>query len=78
LLGETRVSEVNLFLVCVLFLSVHAEQALNLYHYTESDGVVEEERRNRISKMAQIEDLQAQDGHPFAPLSIKVLLCLKN
>ncbi|WJX20055.1 hypothetical protein P8452_09656 [Trifolium repens] len=37
----------------------------------ESDGVIEEERRNRISKMAQIEDLQAQDGHPFAPLSIK-------
>ncbi|KAK2457333.1 BSD domain (BTF2 transcription factor, Synapse-associated protein and DOS2-like protein) [Trifolium repens] len=37
----------------------------------ESDGVIEEERRNRISKMAQIEDLQAQDDHPFAPLSIK-------
>lgn len=36
----------------------------------ESDGVVEE-RRNRISKMAQIEDLQAQDDHPFAPLCIK-------
>ena len=69
------VSETNLFLV--LFLSVHAVQALNLYHYTESDGVVEE-RRNRISKMAQIEDLQAQDDHPFAPLCIKVLLCLKN
>ncbi|KAJ1404812.1 hypothetical protein SESBI_26390 [Sesbania bispinosa] len=31
----------------------------------------EEERRNRISKMTQIEDLQAQDDHPFAPLCIK-------
>ncbi|KAK2381122.1 BSD domain (BTF2 transcription factor, Synapse-associated protein and DOS2-like protein) [Trifolium repens] len=30
----------------------------------EYDGVKEEERRNRISKMIQIEDLQAQDGHP--------------
>ncbi|XP_057428361.1 general transcription and DNA repair factor IIH subunit TFB1-1-like isoform X2 [Lotus japonicus] len=37
----------------------------------ESDGVREEERRNRISKMTQIEDLQAQDDHPFAPLCIK-------
>ncbi|KAJ1435749.1 hypothetical protein SESBI_04697 [Sesbania bispinosa] len=37
----------------------------------ESDGVIEEERRNRISKMTQIEDLQAQDDHPFAPLCIK-------
>ncbi|KAK2433544.1 BSD domain (BTF2 transcription factor, Synapse-associated protein and DOS2-like protein) [Trifolium repens] len=37
----------------------------------ESDGVKEEERRNRISKMIQIEDLQAQDGHPVAPLCIK-------
>ncbi|WJX49920.1 hypothetical protein P8452_36296 [Trifolium repens] len=37
----------------------------------ESDGVREEERRNRISKMIQIEDLQAQDGHPVAPLCIK-------
>ncbi|KAK7278164.1 hypothetical protein RJT34_23189 [Clitoria ternatea] len=37
----------------------------------ESDGVIEEERRNRISKMAQIEDLQAQDNHPYAPLCIK-------
>ncbi|KEH26752.1 putative transcription factor BSD family [Medicago truncatula] len=36
----------------------------------ESDGVVEE-RRNRISKTAQIEDLQAQDNHPFVPLCIK-------
>ena len=36
----------------------------------ESDRVVEE-RRNRISKMPQIEDLQAQDNHPFAPLCIK-------
>ena len=35
----------------------------------ESDGVVDQ-RRNRISKMAQIEDLQAQDDHPFAPLYI--------
>ncbi|WJX62774.1 hypothetical protein P8452_47734 [Trifolium repens] len=31
----------------------------------------EEERRNRISKMIQIEHLQAQDGHPVAPLCIK-------
>ncbi|CAL0321185.1 unnamed protein product [Lupinus luteus] len=37
----------------------------------ESDGVVEEERSNRISKMAQIEDLQAQNDHHFAPLCIK-------
>ncbi|TKY51794.1 RNA polymerase II transcription factor B subunit 1-1 [Spatholobus suberectus] len=37
----------------------------------ESDGVIEEERRNRISKMTQIEDLQAQDNHPYAPLCIK-------
>jgi len=70
------VSETNLFRV--LFLSVHVVLAINLYHDTESDGVVEVERRNRISKMAQIEDLQAQDDHPFAPLCIKVLLCLRN
>ncbi|KAE9612137.1 putative BSD domain, TFIIH subunit Tfb1/p62 protein [Lupinus albus] len=37
----------------------------------ESDGAVEEERRNRISKMTQIEDLQAQNDHHFAPLCIK-------
>ncbi|KAK7278558.1 hypothetical protein RJT34_23590 [Clitoria ternatea] len=37
----------------------------------ESDGLIEEERRNRISKMTQIEDLQAQDNHPYAPLCIK-------
>ncbi|CAJ1976574.1 unnamed protein product [Sphenostylis stenocarpa] len=39
----------------------------------ESDGVVDidEERRNRISKMTPIEDLQAQDDHPYAPLCIK-------
>jgi hypothetical protein len=50
----------------------------NLYHITESDGVKEEERRNRISKMIQIEDLQAQDGHPVAPLCIKDQLCHKK
>ncbi|KAG5152412.1 hypothetical protein JHK84_028884 [Glycine max] len=37
----------------------------------ECDGVVDEERRNRISKMTPIEDLQAQDNHPYAPLCIK-------
>ncbi|XP_057754972.1 general transcription and DNA repair factor IIH subunit TFB1-1-like [Arachis stenosperma] len=37
----------------------------------ESDGVLEDERHNRISKMTQIEDLQAQDDHRFAPLCIK-------
>ncbi|KAK7268655.1 hypothetical protein RIF29_21360 [Crotalaria pallida] len=37
----------------------------------ELDRVVEEERRNRIFKMTQIEDLQAQDDHHFAPLCIK-------
>ncbi|RDX73630.1 putative RNA polymerase II transcription factor B subunit 1-1, partial [Mucuna pruriens] len=36
----------------------------------ESDGVIEEERRNRIS-MTPIEDLQTQDNHPYAPLCIK-------
>ncbi|KAK7391580.1 hypothetical protein VNO78_19997 [Psophocarpus tetragonolobus] len=37
----------------------------------ESDGVVDEGRQNRISKMTLIEDLQAQDNHPYAPLCIK-------
>ncbi|KAK7250774.1 hypothetical protein RIF29_33439 [Crotalaria pallida] len=37
----------------------------------ELDRVVEEERRKRIFKMTQIEDLQAQDDHHFAPLCIK-------
>ncbi|KAK7343973.1 hypothetical protein VNO77_13137 [Canavalia gladiata] len=38
----------------------------------ESDGVIEEEeRRNRISQMTQIEDLQSQDNHSYAPLCIK-------
>ncbi|CAL5208987.1 unnamed protein product [Lathyrus oleraceus] len=35
------------------------------------DGVIEEERLIRISKMAPIEDLQAQDDNAFAPLCIK-------
>ncbi|KAG5078216.1 hypothetical protein JHK82_056911 [Glycine max] len=37
----------------------------------ECDGVVDEERQNRISKMTLIDDLQAQDNHPYAPLCIK-------
>ncbi|KAK4266275.1 hypothetical protein QN277_027222 [Acacia crassicarpa] len=37
----------------------------------ESDGDIEQERRNRISRMTQIEDLQEQGDHPFAPLCIK-------
>ncbi|XP_061337512.1 general transcription and DNA repair factor IIH subunit TFB1-1-like [Gastrolobium bilobum] len=37
----------------------------------ESDGAIEEERQKRISKLTQIEDLQAQNDHPFAPLCIK-------
>ncbi|XP_058770200.1 general transcription and DNA repair factor IIH subunit TFB1-1-like [Vicia villosa] len=35
------------------------------------DGVIEEERRIRISKMTPIDDLQAQDDNAFAPLCIK-------
>ncbi|MED6119961.1 hypothetical protein PIB30_118308 [Stylosanthes scabra] len=37
----------------------------------DSDAAIEDERRNRISKMNQIEDLQAQNDHRFAPLCIK-------
>ncbi|MED6198769.1 hypothetical protein PIB30_069684 [Stylosanthes scabra] len=37
----------------------------------DSDAAIEDERLNRISKMNQIEDLQAQDDHRFAPLCIK-------
>lgn len=36
----------------------------------ETGGVLDEERRNRIS-MTPIEDLQEQDNHPYAPLCIK-------
>ncbi|KAK2982292.1 hypothetical protein RJ640_004937, partial [Escallonia rubra] len=36
-----------------------------------SDGNVNQERLDRISRMAEIEDLQAPRDHPVAPLSIK-------
>ncbi|KAF7837371.1 general transcription and DNA repair factor IIH subunit TFB1-1-like [Senna tora] len=37
----------------------------------ESDVDIEQERRNRLSRMTQIEDLQAQDDNHFTPLCIK-------
>ncbi|XP_057450853.1 general transcription and DNA repair factor IIH subunit TFB1-3-like [Lotus japonicus] len=44
---------------------------MEMEHIHESVGVREEARRNIFSKMTQIEDLQAQDNHPFAPLCVK-------
>lgn len=37
----------------------------------ESDGDATQERLERISRMTEIEDLQAPHDHPFAPLCIK-------
>lgn len=39
-----------------------------------SDGMVNQERLERISQLAEIEDLQASRDLPLAPLFIKVRL----
>lgn len=43
-----------------------------------SDGIVNQERLERISQLAEIEDLQAPRDPPLAPLFIKVCLLSSN
>ena len=42
----------------------------------ESDENAKQERLDRISRMTEMEDLQAPHDHPLAPLCIKVELCI--